>query len=101
MPHLLLEHVHLALLDLQHVLEVMDLPVERAFLLRHLLDLLALLVQSGLLLLQAQAQGVHLVQERAQSIRAAPFLLKCESRFFSLGIEIYGSLTILHTVCCQ
>ena len=31
-------------------------------------------------------------------LRAARFLLKCESRFFSLGIEIYDFLMILHTV---
>ena len=33
--------------------------------------------------------------------RAARFSLKCESRFFSLRIEINDSITILHTVCCQ
>ena len=33
--------------------------------------------------------------------RAGRLLLKCESWFFSLRIEINDSLTILHTVCCQ
>ena len=30
--------------------------------------------------------------------RAARLSLECESRFFSIRIEIYDSLTILHTV---
>lgn len=38
----------------------MDLAVERALLLRHVLDLLALFVQQGFLLLKTQPQRVHL-----------------------------------------
>ena len=46
-----------------------------------------------------QRTGLHLAHLHPALLRwAARFSLECESRFFSLGIEIYDSLTILHTV---
>lgn len=65
--HLFLQHVDFTLLDLQHVFEVVDLPVECALLFGDFLNLLALLIQSRLLLLQAQAQGIHLVQGKVDN----------------------------------
>ena len=62
--HLLLQHIHFALLNLQHVFEVMDFSVECALLFRHLLYLLALLIQSCLFFFQAQTQGIHLNRKR-------------------------------------
>ena len=60
--------------------------------------LLELIQRAG----DGQRTGLHLAHLHPALLRwAARFSLKCESRFFSLGIEIYDSLTILHTVSCQ
>lgn len=43
-PHFFLKYVDFTLLDIQHVLQIMDFSVECALFFRHFLDLLTLFV---------------------------------------------------------
>ena len=51
--------------------------------------------------IQWSRRGLRGKWMRIAAAAAARLSLKCESRVFSLRIEINDSLTILHTVCCQ